>query len=173
MDDYKVTKRETVFTTSWFNIEADTISGKKLPYYVMRLPDYVTVLALTKKREILLVKQFRPALETVTIELPSGHVDDGKTPMEAARCELLEETGYKAGEFKFLGLLTPDVGRLSNKLWCFFTKDAVRSEVDDPEEGVEVLKCSINELDDYIKKGVFNHALNIAVLFLAKKENVI
>src|SRR5213079_2244404 len=72
--------------------------------------------AVTPNGTFPLVRQFRPALEEFTLELPSGHVDLGESPEQAARKELREETGFVANELILLGSLSPDTGRLSNPL---------------------------------------------------------
>ena len=93
------------------------------------MSDYVTFLALTNNNEILFVKQYRPVLEKYTLELPSGHVEPGQTPEQAAQAELLEETGYKAEKLELLGCINPDPGRLNNKLWRFFTNRIQKHDV--------------------------------------------
>jgi len=60
------------------------------------------VLALTKKNEVVIAKQYRPGPEKVLFELPGGLVDTGETPEEAIKRELLEETGY-TGNIEFVG----------------------------------------------------------------------
>ena len=163
----KIIKSATVFSTPWFNIEEKTINGLESPYFALTLLDYVSILALTNENQVLLVRQFRPAVEEDTLELPSGHVEEGETPEEAARRELLEETGYEAKRLKLLGILNPDVGRLSNKLWCFFAPSVSKRKDVAVEDGIELCWSSIDQLMNLIHEGNFNHALNIAVLFLA------
>src|SRR4051812_18676217 len=115
--------RRAVFETKWFSlIEEAQPSGDS--FYMLELPDYVSVVALTPARELLLVRQHRPVVGRETLELPSGHVDPGERPEDAARRELLEETGFAAEELELLGILVPDVGRLANRMWCYFTANA-------------------------------------------------
>src|SRR5207302_164850 len=90
------------------------------PHYSIGTRDYVSVLAVTRDGTFPLVRQFRPAVEMITLELPGGHVDEGETPEQAARKELREETGFVANELILLGAFSPDTGRLSNRMWCFF-----------------------------------------------------
>jgi ADP-ribose pyrophosphatase len=70
-------------------------------------PDTVAVLALTEDDQVVLVREFRPGPEELILELPGGLIDPGQTPEEAARRELLEETGYE-GKIAHVGSLLVD-----------------------------------------------------------------
>ena len=168
----EIMERNKVFKTPWFEIIAKTVSGSgsDAPYYSLQMPDYVSVVALTEEQEIILVRQYRPAIEDYTLELPSGHVDQGETPEMAALRELYEETGYWAEHAELLGRLQPDTGRLSNKLWCYFVSDA---ENRNPviEQGIEIVICNESDLFDFIEESKFAHAINLACLLLAILKN--
>jgi ADP-ribose pyrophosphatase len=159
---------KVVFSVPWFDVLERPVKGSAMPYYVVKPADYVAVLASTAQGRVLLVRQFRPVLGLETLELPSGHLENGETPEEAARRELAEETGYEAEEFELLGTLHPDVGRLGNKLWCYYAPGAskIRSPVQ-REEGVEAVLCETGELLRHVGEGKITHAMNLAVLFLA------
>jgi len=116
--------REIVFATPWFQILSETPPGGREPHYAIRGKDFVVIVAVTRENQILLVRQFRPAVRAVTLELPAGHIDPGETPEEAARRELIEETGFTAKAFKLLANLSPSVARFTNRMWCFFAANA-------------------------------------------------
>jgi ADP-ribose pyrophosphatase len=116
--------RETVFTTPWFQVLAERARGGGQPHYVIQGADFVVIVAVTPHDRILLVRQFRVAVAAVTLELPAGHIDPGETPEQAARRELLEETGYTADTFKLLATLSPSVARFTNHMWCFLAANA-------------------------------------------------
>lgn len=115
---------EVVFSTNWFQLVARRPTGWTSPHYSIRTRDYVGVVATDRAGRLLLVRQFRPAVWAETLEIPSGHVEDGQTPEQAARAELLEETGHEAETFELLANLSPDTGRLANRMWCFFVGNA-------------------------------------------------
>ncbi len=168
----RVINSSIAFSTPWFDIVSKTIEGEKSPYYVLQTLDYVSILATTIEGQVLLVKQYRPVVEHVTLELPSGHIDNGESPEQAARRELLEETGYQVQELELLGTLAPDVGRLGNRLWCFFAPrvmPAARALLSDKGE-IEVVHCSPAQLSKHIQDGQFNHALNLAAILLAVRQ---
>jgi ADP-ribose pyrophosphatase len=160
-------KTEVAFATPWFEILAKTMKPGEAPYYSLRLPDYAAVVALTDDQRVLAVRQYRPAVARHTIELPSGLIDLGETPAEAARRELLEETGYQAAKVEVLGPMEPDTGRLGNRIWSCVATGLRRVEGRAPEEGIEVLTYSLPELARATAEGEFNHALHVAVLLVA------
>jgi ADP-ribose pyrophosphatase len=165
----KIAKRDAVLATPYF-----TLVGKHLadrpgddPYYVLELPDYVSVVAQTTSGEVVLVKQYRPAVESVTLELPAGLVDAGRTPDETAIRELKEETGFVADRVTLVGCLKPDTGRLGNRMWVYFAAGVVRDASAVPEAGMEVVVQTKAQLVRALADGVFDHALHVAALLLA------
>jgi ADP-ribose pyrophosphatase len=116
--------RKSVFATPWFQIFAEQPPDGGQPHYVIQGKDFVVIVAVSRQGSILLVRQFRPAVAALTLELPAGHIEPGETPEQAARRELLEETGHEADTFKLLTTLSPSVARFTNRMWCFFAADA-------------------------------------------------
>lgn len=161
----------TIFESPWCTLVAKPDPHGR-PYYMLELADYVSVVALTPDRHLVLVRQYRPVVERVTLELPSGHVDAGETPEEAARRELLEETGFTAGDLELLGTLVPDVGRLTNRMWCYFAPDVVPAAAPSAiEEGIELSIVAERDAMAMAGDGTIDHALNLAALFMAVSRN--
>jgi ADP-ribose pyrophosphatase len=160
-------RTEVEFATPWFELVAKTMREGEAPYYSLKLPDYVSVVALTERNQVLIVRQYRPAVERHTWELPSGIVDSGETPPQTARRELREETGYEAAEIELLGSMEPDVGRLSNRIWCCLAHGVRPLPGRAPEDGIELLVWPLEELGRAIVDGRFDHALHVAVVSIA------
>jgi 8-oxo-dGTP pyrophosphatase MutT (NUDIX family) len=159
---------QVVLDTKWFQVVARRPPAFDEPHYSLRTRDYVGIVAVSPAGELLLVRQFRPAVWEVTLELPSGHVDPGQTPEQAARTELLEETGYEAERFDLLGDFSPDTGRLGNRMWCFFAGDALptRDPAYRPEAGIDFVLYQ-GTLRELLREKAFYSALNCAALFAA------
>jgi ADP-ribose pyrophosphatase len=170
--EHGIQRREIVYSTPYFKLVAKTLNAPSAdPYFALELADYVVVAAVTAAQEMLLVRQYRPAVEAYTLELPSGHIDIGETPESTARRELLEETGYEAGSLELLGCLRPDTGRLANRLWCYFARDVQIAANPVPEEpGVERIVCPSADWPRMLKPPAFELALHVAALQLALIE---
>ena len=159
--------RSVVFETPWCRLLTEALPDGE-PYYMLDVPDYVAIVARTSAGGVMLVRQHRPVVGRETLELPSGHVDAGESPEQAARRELLEETGMEAGSIELLGVLVPDVGRLVNRMWCYFAPDVTPAVAPVPaEQGLTCIEVPEQELLAMALDGRIDHALNLAVLFLA------
>jgi ADP-ribose pyrophosphatase len=138
-------------------------------YHSLAQADYVTILGVTPDGRVPLVRQYRPALERVTLELPGGIRDGDEDPAQSASREVFEETGYRlAGSPKLLGRLAPDSGRLENRFWCFCgTLVPTADPAWRAEPRVECVVWEKRELRAAILDGRFDHALHIGLIGLA------
>lgn len=136
-------------------------------YHSFKQADYVTMLAVTPDGKIPLIRQYRPALECFTLELPSGTLDAGETPEQAARRELIEETGLAPGPRVYpLGSMVTDSGRMENRIWAFFTELVGLEKVPHwhPDPRLECVFVSKEEFKRMTLGGEFEHALHLAVI---------
>ena len=169
MDQISITNKRSVFETQWFRLIGKSVGNDAALHYSISTLDYVSVLAVTKNGTFPLVRQFRPAIEEFTLELPSGHVDQGETPDQAARKELHEETGFVANELILLGNLSPDTGRLGNRLWCFFAPRVARDPAVEfkAQPDIEPLVYNRSLRDLILAEPAFSSALNRATILMA------
>ena len=95
------TNARKLFETPFFSLEVvDWHHDGGLPYYRLTGPDSAIALLFNEELEILVVRQFRPNLDEMTIEFPAGAIESGEQPIVAARREILEETGYRSEIFQ-------------------------------------------------------------------------
>jgi ADP-ribose pyrophosphatase YjhB (NUDIX family) len=130
---------DVVFKTPWFEVFSHGPVTGDGPHYSIHAPDFVAVIALTPRGELLMVRQFRPTVGAFTLELPAGHVEPGETPEAAARKELSEETGYDVDTLELLATLSPSTARFTNRMWCFFAVNARPRQDARLEPGMELV----------------------------------
>jgi ADP-ribose pyrophosphatase len=147
--------------------------GRREVYHCLGQADYIGILARTKSGLIPLVRQFRPAVERHTWELPAGLVESGEEPIEACRRELEEETGLRANSIEPLGSCWADTGRLQNRMHSFFVLAEDPDPGFRPESGLEVQFVSPEILHQHILTGEFNHQLHLGVLALASATGIV
>lgn len=132
-------------------------------YHCLTQADYVAVLALTPDGRIPLVRQYRPAVEDYTWELPAGTVDSGETPDVAVRRELREEAGLEIERLVYLGCFIPDTGRLQVNSHAFFARATGDIASPPAEPGLEVRLVTVPELRAMIRSLEFRHQLHCAL----------
>jgi ADP-ribose pyrophosphatase len=98
-------RTETVFSGRLIEVRTVTVrlpNGPTTDREIVVHPEVVAVLPLLDDGRIVLVRQFRKAAERVLLEVPAGGIDDGESPEDAVRREMVEETGYRVGSVKKL-----------------------------------------------------------------------
>lgn len=143
-------------------------------YHALRQHDYTTVLALDPDGRVPLVRQYRPAVERETLELPGGLHDGEDTPERTAVVELAEEAGLRVvGALVPLGCFDPDTGRLENRFWGYFAPRTERIADWTPEPGVACETIAVDELIAAIDEGRFTMAPHIALIGLARMRGLL
>lgn len=147
--------------------------GEAQIYHAVSQADYVAVVARTPDGRIPLVRQFRPAIERFTWELPAGLVDAGEDPARTASRELLEETGYPTLKLTALGTTAPCTARFSNWLHSYFVETGERVASFRPEAGLEIRLADPQELAGLISSGEFISQHHIGALFQASLRSLL
>ncbi len=143
--------------------------GAERDYVVLDGPDWVNVVALTAGRDLVLVRQYRHGVRTVTLEIPGGMVDDGETPEQAARRELREETGCEAASLERIGTVWPNPACQTNTCHTFLATGvrSVGPPRPDPGERIEVVTRPAAEAPRLVREGEIRHALVVCALAFA------
>jgi len=144
-------------------------NGKPLEAVVLEFRSWANILAVTKEREAVLIRQYRHGVQDVLWEIPGGVVEDDEHPAEGVKRELLEETGYLASSVVQVGKFYPNPALQTNTMYCFLALDVEKAgeqHLDDGEQ-IEVHLIPLDEVVAMAKRGEFSHALQVAVLFYA------
>lgn len=154
-----------------FRLRADRAvsprTGEAHDFFVFESPDWVNVIPVTEKDEVVMIRQYRHGLREVTLEIPGGLVEAGDRPEDAARRELLEETGYRAGEWRSLGWIHPNPAIQNNRCFTFLARRASPADVQrlDDEEDIGVLRVPLSSIPSLIREGRITHSLIIAAFY--------
>ncbi len=136
-------------------------TGRPGRFQILHMPRWTNVVALTEDDEVVLVEQYRHGLDTVTLEIPGGIVDDGEDPAAAAARELLEETGYSGSEPQLIGTVHPNPAIQDNACTTWLIADARLTAEPSPDEGehIEVLTWPRRDLPALLRDGRITHSL--------------
>jgi len=138
-------------------------TGREAGFFILGAPDWINVVAVTPQDELVLVRQYRHGIKDFTLEIPGGMVDPGETPLEAARRELREESGYEAAEWVDLGFVEPNPAILENRCHTFLARDAVKVAEPSPDgnEEFEQVRRPVSEMFSLVRDGSIRHSLVI------------
>jgi ADP-ribose pyrophosphatase len=137
-------------------------------FTVIKAPDWVNVVALTRDGHLVLVRQFRYGIDEFSLEIPGGVMDPGEDPVAAGLRELREETGFSGAPAKLLGTVHPNPAIQSNRCHFVFVEDAVRAhELEwDPDEEIQITTQPVEEVLALAHSGGISHGLVLNALML-------
>lgn len=158
----------------WFNLRSDRVlkgNGAEMePYYVFEFSDWVNILPVTKDGKVVLVKQYRYALGVWSIEVPGGIMDPHETsPLDAAKRELLEETGYSCEHVEEVAIIATNPATQNNRLYCYLATgcELTHDQNFDEDEEIEVLLVTIDELKEMLRKQEIVQSLHVCSILYA------
>ena len=139
----------------------DAAGHARRDFFTFACSEWSNVVALTEKGELVLVWQYRFGTDSLSLEIPGGVVDRGESPLEAARRELLEETGYEAKDLTLLCSVEANPALQNNRCHSFLARD-VRRVADpkfDANEECEVALVGAEHIATLLDQDHVTHAL--------------
>ena len=136
-------------------------TGREHAFYRLQGPDWVNVIAFTQDLELVVVEQYRHGINEATFEIPGGCCDPGEDPLESAKRELLEESGFSTDAWISLGSCTPNPATQTNRAHTFLALDCKATaelHLDSAEE-LQVWAFSWKEWEECLRSGKIHHAL--------------
>ena len=158
------------------NIRVDTVekaNGRKTTRDVVEHSDCVAVVVLDEQDNVLLVRQFRHAVDKFLLEVPAGGIDPGEEPLDSVRRELQEEIGYLPRKIDKLGGFYSVPGYGTEYLHCFLATDLVPSRlVAEDTDDIELVRVPTSEIPRLIASGEICDGKTIAALltFLSTRQ---
>lgn len=141
-------------------------NDKVMDRLVLSSVDWVNLVAIDTEERCIMIRQYRFGVGYSTLETPGGMVDPGEEPQAAAERELLEETGYGGGTWRYLGAVEPNPA-IHDHLCHHFLATGVRP-VAQPEQGdgehIDVLPMQRDEVISAARDGEIRHALALSAL---------
>lgn len=149
--------------------KCETSSGKIIEPLVLEYRTWVTIVALTKRQEVLLIKQYRHGAGKILLELPGGGVGENEEPIAAAKRELLEETGYTSNNIIEVGRVSPNPASHTNLMYAYIALDVeeVGNQSLDETEEIEVFPTPLDEVILMVKNSELLQSLHVSTLFFA------
>jgi ADP-ribose pyrophosphatase len=155
-----------------FKIRADDKisprTNRSHQFYVLECPDWVNVIALTARREVVMVEQYRAGSNTVELEIPGGILDaEDRTPEAGAARELREETGYEGENGRTIGTVLANPAFMNNKCHTVLFENCRCVHPVNFDQGEDLVTRLVpeSEISSLVATGIIRHSLIVAALF--------
>ncbi len=133
-------------------------------------PGAAVMVPILENGDIVMERQYRYPLGRELVELPAGKIDHGEDPIESARRELLEETGYEGDWFTKVGILHPCIGYSDEVIHIYIVEGLTfHQEQQDKDEFIETFTLPFNEALDAVKTGEITDAKSMVGILWAEK----
>jgi len=168
---WKTLSSEYLIKRPWLTARRDKI---QLPngqineeYYVLEYPDWINVIAVTEDDHFVFIRQYRHALGCTCYEIVAGVMEQDEQPEDAAKRELLEETGYTGGSWQELMQISANPSTMTNITHCFVAEGVKKTSEQhlDITEDIDVHLFSREEVLQMLQNGELKQALMIAPLW--------
>lgn len=175
-----VRQSEYISQKPWFTVRREFVelpNGSVIPdYHVFEYPDWICVVAIDREGKMIIERQYRHGLGDVFCELCAGVVDaTDATCLDAAKRELLEETGYGNGEWRELAVVCANPGTHNNLTHCFLATgvERVSEACCEATEDISVEFMTPQQVKDLLEKNKIMQAIHVAALWKFFAENPI
>ena len=167
----RVNSRNALHQGRVFRLDKENITfsnGVNVDLEIIRHPGASAIVPLLNEDTLLMIRQYRHAVGDFIWEIPAGTLDADEAPIQCARRELVEETGYSADSWQKLGEICPLPGYSDERIHIFIASDLTPARQHlDVDEVLEVHEVNIKKAIEMILKGEIQDAKTIAALMIA------
>ena len=147
-------------------------NGRRSTFSVVTHPGAVAIVPVFENGDVMLLKQFRPALGREIIEIPAGTLEPGETPLATARREIIEETGYRARKWTKIGNFYTAPGFCTERMHLYLARDLSPAEAEgDEDEVIRPVRVPFSKALDWVSRGRIQDAKSIAGLLLCNDRS--
>lgn len=172
-DDMKrtVLSSEYIIKRPWLTARKDKLmlpDGRINPeYYVLEYPDWVNIIAIREDGKFIMERQYRHGIQMTGYEIPAGVIEEGETPLEAAKRELWEETGYVGDSWEELLTEAPNSSTCTNFCHSFIARNLKKVDGQhlDATEDLSVHIMTLEEVKNLLMNNEIKQALMPAPLW--------
>lgn len=171
---WRILDSQSALKNRWISIRRDTCelpNGRVIDdYFILEENDVGCVFALTPDRKLILVEQYKHAIQDMCLEVPAGFFESRTgDPLKESRREFREETGYDADQFHYIGKLSQSPTRMTNYFHLFVAENAypVGDQNLDPNEDITVRLIPLDDVFAMIASGEINSVSTVACIFRA------
>ena len=171
MKKWDILKSTYIYRCKWLTLRKDHVRLNKdveiEDFYVLEYPDWINVIAITEDGLFIIEEQYRHGIQEINYEICAGMRDEGEMPLEAAKRELLEETGYGDGEWTAYGEYAPNTSSMTNTCYTFVATDVRKISNPHPEktEDIKIHLLTLSEIQHLLITNKIQEAVMQAPLW--------
>ena len=153
---WKIKSTERILDSEFVKVDKDDVTlpyGREIKdFYKVTIKDCAAIVAITQDSHIILKKEYRHCYGQELIEIPAGVLENGEDPLETAKRELEEETGYRSDNWTYLGKTVESSAKLTNYMYIYLAENCekVSSQKLDYGEDIEVIEVGLDEAVEMI-----------------------
>lgn len=155
-----------------YNYLINPRNKKEVEVVVLAGNDAVNIMAVTSKKTIVMIKQYRFGINDYTVEIPGGLVDAGEDTLKAAQRELREETGYSGTNWQYLGKIAQNPVFQDAYIHHYLLLDAEKThstEFDEAED-IQMIEMEVDEVRKNMQNCAFQHPHTVNALVLGLQK---
>ena len=168
-----INRKQVAYRGRAFTVFTENITlpnGKTTELDVLKHPGAAAIVAMDDPETVVLIRQYRHAIESHIWEIPAGTLDPGESPLSCAKRELAEETGFSAATWEKLGEIVPVPGYSNERIHLYLASDLdAGAQALDEGEWLEVHRVAVSDALEMIRTGEIQDGKTIAGLFMARR----
>jgi len=167
----KTLETQRIYEGAIINLRRDKVTVENGTSYreIIEHNGGAVLAAVTDEGKMVMVRQYRKPAERVMLEVPAGKIDAGETPLETARRELKEETGYTPSKVEYMTEFYPSVGYSEEVLYLYLCTGLTAGETcPDENEALDILEMGIDELYQMVMRAEIRDAKTIVAIMMVR-----